>query len=526
MMFDIPRRPVGRVAFATAPPAPPPVAQRRFEAATVDRLTASWLTTQASLDHDLRTSLDRVRARSRDLFKNNEYAVKFGRMVVNNVVGPEGFTLQSRPADPDGSVDRVAARAIERAFWRWMRPGNCEVTGRHSFNDLCRLGLLALARDGELLWRKVRGRSAGPFGFQLQAIDIDRLDTDYNLAAAGNRNAVIMGVEVNRAGRPVAYHIWTAHPQDAHASRERERVPAADIIHRFHAQGEGQTRGFPWMHAAMRRIKDLDGYREAAVVAARHGASKMGIWETPDGGNPGEDTVRVLEQQLASGIITVEQFNVARAALSESNRYVQEVQPGSFDFAPPGYKLHTYDPAYPHDQFDAFCKEALRGIASGIGVAYNSLANDLTGVNFSSIRSGVLEERDGWMALQAWFIAAVLTPVFEEWLELALLNQAIVLPTGRPLPLARFDKFAEHTWQPRRWGWVDPKKDMEAAILAINAKLASPQQIAAQQGRDIEDVLDDIKAFEDMLRERGLQAQPVNVSSPVDNAPAKDDADE
>lgn len=502
----IPRRPPGRV-WQPEGAAPPPatVATRRFNAATVDRLTAGWLATKNSLDHDLRSGLDRIRQRSRELFANNEYAIKFGRMVSNNVVGPEGFTLQSRPTDPDGSVDRIAAQAIERAWWRWMRPGHCEVTGRMGFVDLCRLGMLSLARDGELLWRKVRGAQVGEFGFQLQAIDVDRLDTEHNVPAVGNGNAIIMGVEVNRFGRPVAYHLYTHHPSDAHTSRRRERVPAADIVHAFIAHGESQTRGLPWMHAAMRRMKDFDGYREAAVIAARVGAAKMGIWETPDGQPPGEDALQTLDNQLASGLLTLEQYQQHRAAITEANRYVTTAEPGQFDFAPPGFKLHTYDPTYPHDQFDAFCKEALRGISSGLGVAYNSLANDLEGVNFSSIRSGVLEERDGWMAIQNWFATNVLTPIFEEWLELALLRERITLPSGRPLPLARYDKFAEHVWQPRRWGWVDPKKDIEASVLAIDNHLASPQQIAAQQGRDIEDVLDDIAAYRAMLAARNLQ---------------------
>jgi len=494
-MSGIPRRPADRVLN---PPAELPAAggKRRIDAAIVDRLTAAWVTSRSSLDHELRTSLDLTRTRSRDLFVNNEYATKFGSMVASNVVGPEGFVLQSRPADPDGSVDRVAARAVEAAWWRWMRPANCDITGRRSFVALCQAGILSVARDGELLWRKVRGRGAGPFGLQLQPIDVDRLDTNYNLAAVAGRNAIIMGVEVTDYGKPVAYHIWTAHPSDALSDRKRERVLAEDMIHLFLHQREGQTRGIPWMAPVMRRIHDLEAYRHAAVVAARQGASKMGFYVSPDG-NPadlGEDS---------------------------DGKFAREASPGTFDVLPSGYDFKSYDPTYPHDQFDSFCKEALRGISSGLRVAYPSLGNDLTGVNFSSIRSGVLEERDYWMGVQAWMISSLLEPLFDEWLELALLREAIVLPSGRPLPLARFEKFSAHVWQPRRWSWVDPKKDMEAAILAINARLASPQQIAAQQGRDIEDVLDDIAQFEQMLSARGIsmpeQGRPPPAPPPEDD---------
>jgi lambda family phage portal protein len=454
---------------------------RRFDAAVSDRLTASWVSGATAIDAELRGQLDPLRNRSRDLFKNNEYAAKFGRMVRNNVVGPDGFMLQARVTDPSGSADSLANKTIEAAWWRWMRPANCEASGKHSFVGVCNQVALALARDGEFLVRKVRGRGLGEFGFQLQLIDVARLDTTLNRDAREGLNAIVMGVELDPSGRALFYHIKTASSRTGRATRER--IPASEIIHGFIPIETEQTRGVPWMHAAMLRMHDLNGYRGAAVIAARVGASKMGVWETPDGLPP---------PGASEG--------------DEPGSYITEVDPGHFDFAPPGYKLTTYDPTYPHDQFDSFTKSVLRGIASGIGVAYNALANDLEGVNFSSIRAGVLEEREHWMAIQNWMISAFLDVVYEEWLAHTLLSGGFVMPNGAVLPAAKLDKFREHVWQPRRWPWVDPLKDIQASVMAIDNMIASPQQIAAQSGRDIEDVLDDIVAFKKLLAERGLQA--------------------
>lgn len=454
---------------------------RRFNAAVHDRLTASWLATNNAIDKELRRDLDQLRARSRDLFKNNEYAKRFGRMVRNNVVGAQGFTLMSAASDINGSPDRAANAAIELAWLRQCRPGNFEVTGKLSGEDSWRLAATALARDGEVLMRVITGAQAGYYGWQLQLIDIDRLDTQYNVDRTGNSNAVVMGVEIDQYRRPVAYHI-NFNPFGG--DRQRERIPAAEILHCFVADDFEQTRGYPWAHAAMRRLNDLDGYREAAVIAARVGASKMGIWETPDGEPP------------------------PGAEKDDLGNYVTSAEPGHFDFAPAGYKLHTYDPTYPHDQFDSFCKEALRGISSALGVAYHGLSNNLEGVNFSSIRSGVLEEREEWMVIQAWFTSALLVPVYERWLAWSLLNAKIKLPNGTALPSGKVEKFSIHAWQGRRWAWVDPMKDIQASILAIEAGLASPQQIAAQSGRDVEDVLDEIQRFQQLLKERGITLAP------------------
>lgn len=471
---------------------------RKFEAAAVNRLTASWQAGSASMDEDLRTGLDAVRNRSRDLFKNDAYAVKFSRMVRNNVVGAQGFVLQAAVVENDGRTDALANRAIEEAWYRQCRPGNFDVTGKLSCDDFWRTAISGLARDGEILLRKARGDGRGEFGYQLQLLDPARLDTNFNREATPGSNAIIMGVEVDQYRAPVAYHLFKSLRASV-GSRERERVQASEIMHLFVPWDVEQTRGLPWMHAAMHMLRQLGGYREAAVIAARVGAAKMGVYTRTGEAlppNEGEDG---------------------------NGNFISTAEPGSFEVAPDGYTLESWDPTYPHEQFDVFCKATLRGIASGFGVAYNSLANDLEGVNFSSIRSGVLEEREEWMVIQSWLIAVALVPIYEDWLAAALMGGKIRLQNGSVLPAAKADKFRAHTWQGRRWSWVDPKKDVEASVMAMDNLLASPQQIAAQTGRDIVDVLDDIQRFREMASERGIDLPSPKQPAPQATTSAVDD---
>jgi capsid protein len=63
---------------------------------------------------------------------------------------------------------------------------------------------------------------------------------------------------------------------------------------------------------------------------------------------------------------------------------------------------------------------------------------------------------------------------------------------------------AAHEWQGRRWSWVDPLKDIEAARLEIKTGIASPQMIAARNGVDVEDVIASIAAFEAMVNGAGV----------------------
>lgn len=463
--------------------------QRKFDAAVFNRLTASWQAVNYAIDGELRTDLDAMRARSRGLFKNNEYANKFGRLVQTNTVGHAGFRLQVQAKDPDNTLDTGANRALERSFKDWSRPENCDVAGLRSFIDFQNAAVLSLARDGEYLIRTRTGRGAGKYGFQLQMLDVDRLDTTYNLWPANGRNAVIMGVEIDQWRKPVAYHLWNRHPTEAPSTtRVRQRIPASEILHGYLPIEDEQARGIPWLHAVMRRMNDLNGYREAAVIASRIGASQMGFYESPDG-DPGA---------IADG---TDDANGTAAP-----EFIHEAQPGVFGVLPPGYKFSAFNPDYPHAQFEAFTKAALRGITTGMpGGTYHSVGNDLEGISFSSIRSGTLEERAEWMCIQRWVIEHLLTPVYEQWLDMSLLRGVVLLDNGSPLPLAKRDKFAAHSWKGRRWSWVDPLKDMAAAVLAIENGLSSPQKVADQMGMDIDEVIEDLGEFRKKLAEAGVE---------------------
>lgn len=455
-------------------------AKRRFDAAQYSRLTHSWAQAERSINTELRADLDALRRRSRDLAKNEPLAAKYLKMVIGNVVGPNGFTLQARALDGANKPDGWANTAIEASWAEWSRASNCDLSGRMSFPDMTRAIIRGIARDGEALVR-IREGANNPWGYALQFLDIERLDTNLNREAEPGKNQIIMGVECDGDGRPVAYWLSAAPMGRDPLGKNHARIPADEILHLFITDDPEQVRGIPWMHASMIRIHHLKGFQEAAIVAARVGASKMGFFTSADG-NPAN---------LAGGE-------------DEAGMPFTEAEPGQFGMLPPGYDFKSFNPDYPHANYESFVKAAKRDIGSGIGASYHALGNDLEGVNFSSIRSGTLEERDGWMLIQRWLVGAFLDPVYAGWLDNALLSGAIVLPNGSPLPAAKKQKFIAHEFQGRRWQWVDPLKDIQAAVMAVENGLASPYTIASQQGVDAEDVLDDIARFQEAIKARGI----------------------
>lgn len=445
---------------------------RSYSAAKIDRLTQDWKGTSQSKNEELRTAIPTVRKRARDLAINNDYARRYLGMVKANVVGANGITLQSKVETPRGKQDNRANTRVEKAFKQWGK--NPTVGGNLSWIDVQNIVSETAARDGEALVISILDRRSR--SMKLQLIDIDRLDVEFNDA---NRN-IRMSIEYNDMRQPIAYWILTKHPSDAsgYIKKEYERIPAERVKHLYRAEQPEQERGISWMASSMTRLNMLGAYEEAELVATRIAASKMGFFTSPDGdGYTGDDT------ENADG----------------TGNVISEAEPGVFEQLPEGVSFTPFDPQHPAGNFAPFMKTVLRGIASGLGVSYNGLASDLEGVNFSSIRTGVLEERDQWRGLQRWLSDSFHQWVFEKWLEAALLFGQIDGYGPQD-----YDYLNHAMWQPRGWAWVDPQKDINASVEAINNKLKTRADVVAESGKDLEDVLKQLQQEEELLAKYNL----------------------
>ena len=84
-----------RIGLQPIPKALPPVRRRNYAGAIISRLTSDWMATQASADAEIRTSLKKLRDRSREMVRNNPYAKQAKRTTQINVVG-SGIKMQSQ----------------------------------------------------------------------------------------------------------------------------------------------------------------------------------------------------------------------------------------------------------------------------------------------------------------------------------------------------------------------------------------------------------------------------------------------
>ena len=139
-------------------------------------------------------------------------------------------------------------------------------------------------------------------------------------------------------------------------------------------------------------------------------------------------------------------------------------EPASFHQLPAGVTFETFNPTFPSNEFESFHKSVLKGIASGLGVSYTSLSNDLEATSYSSIRQGALEERDAYRSMQSFIIEHMVRPIYDAWLASAMEINAF------GIPLRQYDRFSDASeFRGRAWSWVDPQKEMNSAIMGLKS---------------------------------------------------------
>lgn len=453
------------------------VKKRAYHAANTGRLFADFFPSARSPDSELKPDLVIMRNRSRALARDDVYVKRYLNLLKQNVVGDKGVTLQVKARNGDSSLDVIGNNIIENAWAVFGRKGNCTADGRLSWVDLQKYVVEATARDGEA-FIEVRRSVRYKHGITFHPVEADQIDEQKN-ERLKNGNEVRLGVEVDSMQRPVAYWVRRRHPGDydyaSISANPSVRLEAANMIHVYDPLRAGQTRGEPWMAPAMSQLKMLNAHREAELVASRMAASKMGFFTSDNGEDaPADDydnTVPIID-----------------------------AEPGTFHQLPAGVDFKPFDPSHPATAFAEFQKGILRGIASGLSVSYAALSNDLEGTSYSSIRQGALDERDSYRMMQQFLVEHFIVPAYAHWLDHVMMFGVI------PIPVQRFDKFFDATvFRPRGWQWVDPQKEISAAVEAMHNGIMSMQDVSTQYGRDVEETFSQWQRDKELAESFGLE---------------------
>lgn len=449
----------------------PRAMRARLEGAMAKRRLRGWNPPLENINTLVASGGPKLLARSRELVVTNGYAANACEAFASNLVG-DGIKPSSLIGDPD-LRDRV-----QRLWLAWTDEADAD--GLTDFYGLQAMVAREMFVAGECFVRlRPRrgepGRATGSSGpandgllvpLQLQLLQSEMLPFEKTEAAA-NGNRIRCGIEFDAIGRRVAYHFRRRHPGDSTDQGavipETVRVPAADVLHIYRPIDAGQIRGLPHVAPAMVRLFLLDQYDDAELDRKKTAAMFAGfITKTA----PEEPLIGESEADLDGAAIA-------------------SLEPGTMQVLLPGEDVKFSSPADVGGGYEAFQYRTLLSVAASLGLPYHLVTGDVRQANYSSLRAELVEFRRRVEQLQHGVIAHQLCrPVWARWLETAVLSGALDLPgfAGNPA------RYRPVQWIPPRWDWVDPLKDIQAQVLAMEAGIISRRKVVEATGYDVEEI--------------------------------------
>ncbi len=467
----------------------------------------SWDVSGGSADADVNPELSTLIARSRDLTRNHGIAAGVLQAQKDNVVGTGprlALMPDYRALGKSKEWAREFARQVESGFRSWFESRDCDACGHLDGGLLTRQVLFGCLANGSTLALPLFLAPSGrrKWGLQIQLVEADRLS---NPQDRQDTDRLRGGVELNKYGRPVGYHIRTTHPGERFymwgASPYRwEYVPAETpwgrkrVLHVYDPERTGQNRGKPYLTPVIGKFRMLDNYQRTELQAAVINAVIAAAIETP------------LDGQAAGELFGVSDGPDGDNAKLHRDLIGEIAKPmkGALVMSLPiGSKLNMQSPARPAEQFGAFCESVIRDVCAGLNLPYELVMKDFSRTNYSSARAALLEAWRGFQASRQWLKVTFLDELLKLWMEEAISIGYIDMITP--------EEFYEHLFAVTKcswiWpgrGWVDPAKEAQAAEIRMRIGVSTLQRECAEQGLDYEEVLDQLAEEERMQTDRGL----------------------
>ncbi|OYZ15631.1 MAG: hypothetical protein B7Y35_06065 [Sphingomonadales bacterium 28-64-96] len=460
-------------------------AVRQYEAARPgNRRIENWRRSDAGPRGEVEQGAPQLRRLVRDLLRNNGYARKAHAKLVSSTVGT-GIT---------GSVIRLAdgkpANGRLREGWARM-VDDADYLGEQDLNGLMLTGARALFSDGDVIIRRYRtafdaNTRTPPVRFQV--LEIDHLDTGKSsLLGGGDKGFIDRGIEYDAQGRKVALWLFPDHPANLsrvlRAKWESVKVPIGECLQVYDLLRPGQDRGVSPFSAAVMPLNELAAYLDREAMRKNIEACLAGFISSPEPANMGG-------LQLGANTGTDENGNTT---LEFVPGMIHRMKPGENFQAGPEPKVGDMGP---------FIKQMGFLAAAGVGVMFEHMTGDMSGVNYSSYRVGSFDfgqfaEQQQWQVLVPRMCQRMFGAGFIE------ASAALGLPGAAGAGLR---------WTPPRpITSPDPEKDARANKLELDMFQRSISELAEERGWTLPELVERIKADRALIAtELGIDTMQLN----------------
>ena len=444
---------------------------RGYDAASHGRLNAGWRVFNESAELTDRYSRDVIRARARDLERNSDIAQSVIHAFRRNVIG-KGYKLQPK------TESELLNDQLEKLWKQWCRKENCDITASQSFNQIMRMAVTRKQVDGGILFIK-RYTRGGLVPFKLQMIEVDELDTTASIPRHKG-NTVVGGIEYDPARRAVGYFIQQ-YDVEGWKLTTPVYIEAKHVIPYWTKSRPSQLREVSDLSPTITRVRDTNEFITAVSVKERIAACLAVFIKraTPTGGFgrggvvAGGDRVTYEGKSLTPGMI--KEMNV-------------------------GDSIETVEPKSAGSDASQFLKMQWRLIGAGQGMSYEATSRDMSESNYSSARQGANED-EATFAAEIELLTEIMSEIYETFVISCYL-------TGLINPPGFWDKKADylaHKWVQAPKKWIDPAKETTATKTALATGQKTFQDVAAEQGKDWKEVVNEMAEVLKYGRKAGIE---------------------
>lgn len=442
--------------------------ERAYAAAKSGRRNKGWSGRSTSANGEIGSSLRDLRNRSREFVRDSWAGQRMLDVLTSHVVGTGIVTV------PNTGSDRLD-KEVKLVFEEWAE--NADVEDFLDWPGIQALAVRSMVEGGDTVVRYVdipMAEAGRMVPFRLQGLEGDSIDTSKDTAAiaeAGHR--IRLGVQLGEWGRRKGLHLFEDHPSELGLNATRSNFVAwSNLSHVYRPLRFGQVRGVPWFAAILLNAREVQDLIEATLVKARTEACFAGFITRSSGG------MSPLAKQSKDG---------------EDGKKLTRIEPGMI--ADLGDGEISFASPSSQTAFGEVYMTAMQAMSAGAGITYDQLTGDLRQANYSSLRAGKIEfrrlvEQVQWTVMVPQLIA----PVKRRLVDRAILAGRLRDRRGG-YPLDHIMPAVEP---------IDPKKDLEADIMAARAGRLSPQEFIGAWGRDWRKVVEDTSAFYEVIdKQRG-----------------------
>lgn len=458
-----------------------------------------WVTGGGSAEDDIDLQGSKLRIRARDLYTGGGLGRGAPATLVTNVVG---WGIRPKPkidaallGMSDEAAEEWQATAL-REFNLWAKTQMCDASRQNTFWELQELAFRSMLMSGDvfaLFAQKPNKRN--PYTLVLRLIEADRVSTPETQGDSEAQNTdgggrIVDGVEINRDGEVLRYHIATYHPL-ADETPEQITWDAVDafgketgmpnVLHLMTVERPEQHRGIPFVSGMIEQVKQLDRYMNAELAASIVAAMLTVFITTDNTDDDGYDSVN-------DGISEEEKVTDDPMKIELGNGNVYEL--------PPGKKVDHVGENRAPTAFDNYVSRVITMIGSSMEIPYEVLMHRYDS-NYTASRSAIL---DFWKVVRRYrqqFIQQFNQPVYEAWLAEAVALGRIDAPGFFDDPMTR-EAWCGCQWIGTSQGHVQPVQEANAAKIRMDLGITTGEQEAMEYNGS---------NFNENLQQRGREEQ-------------------